>query len=299
MRGRVRRAVAALAALVALAGLAACGGSAPAPPPGPLRILLVNDDGWNAPGTVALRDGLRRAGHRVVEVAPLSDRSSAGTATTTAGELVMRRPTRDPDVWTVSGTAADAVLIGRAIMYREPPDLVVTGVDATPALGIDAMRSGSVGAAMTASGLGLPVVSVSTFVPNPAKSRPEQYRRPADFAARLVRMLQEQRQPGLMDQRTVLNVNYPGPYARPDKVVAAPSSNTPTVAVTYKPGRSADRVVATMIPDGTVSVNGVNDDVNAFWRLSNVTLTDLSADPDRAAPPSSRIAVRIAPLMKP
>jgi 5'-nucleotidase len=297
----VRRGLAALVALVALTGLTACGTAAPAPapPPGPLRILLVNDDGWNAPGTVVLRDALRRAGHRVVEIAPVADRSSAGTATTTAGELVVRRPTRDPDVWTVSGTAADAVLVSRAIMYREPPDLVVTGVDSAPALGLDAVRSGSVGAAMTASGLGFPVVSVSTFVLNPAKARPDQFRRPADFTVRLVRTIQEQREPGLIGQRTILNVNYPAFQGPPRGVVAAPSSNTPTVAVSYRPGRAPDRFVASAVPDGTASVNGVNDDVNAFWRLSNVTLTDLSTDPDRAAPPSSRTAARLAPLMKP
>jgi len=42
-------------------------------PSGPLRILLTNDDGWNAAGIVAVYDALVAAGHDVTVVAPLTN----------------------------------------------------------------------------------------------------------------------------------------------------------------------------------------------------------------------------------
>ncbi len=96
----------------------------------PRRILVTNDDGWSAPGIVALREALRRAGHTVVEVAPADDQSGTGAALTLKGTLPVVRPSADQDVWLVGGRPADAAAVGlRSVMAAAPPDLVVSGIN--------------------------------------------------------------------------------------------------------------------------------------------------------------------------
>ncbi len=99
------------------------------PRPAPrLRILLTDDDGYDAGGIRAVREALTRAGHDVVEVAPEDNRSGTGAQTTDEQEL---RDTDDPGVRTVAGSPADAVLAGLAAMRAagRPPDLVVSGTN--------------------------------------------------------------------------------------------------------------------------------------------------------------------------
>lgn len=301
-RGWTRRTLAALTALVALVGATACGQDDPPPgPPAPLRILLVNDDGWNAPGIVALRQALRGAGHQVVQVAPVADRSTSGTATTMTGEVVVRRPTRDPDVYTVSGTASDATLVAlRSIMGDAWPDLVVSGINPQRTVGLDAMRSGTVGAALTAAGLDFPSVAVSTDVRSP-RPRPADFTATADFAVRMVAEIERQRVDGapLLPKNAVLNVNYPGGAAPPRGVVAVPTANVPSTAVYYRYGRDLQSYVAVPRPADapTGRDEGGGSDMAALAG-GRVTLTDLSADLDRANPPV-RMAAELAPVLEP
>lgn len=78
-------------------------GPAPAPvPAGPLRILLTNDDGYNAPGIRLAFARLTAAGHDVTIVAPLTNQSGAGTKTSNSPSLTVRHP--EPKVWAVDGT---------------------------------------------------------------------------------------------------------------------------------------------------------------------------------------------------
>ena len=53
----------------------------------PLRILLTNDDGYDAPGINTLQRHLLAAGHDVTLVAPLKDHSGSGIRVTTHGRL--------------------------------------------------------------------------------------------------------------------------------------------------------------------------------------------------------------------
>ena len=50
-----------------------------------LRILLTNDDRWNAVGIVAVYDALVAAGHDVTVVAPLTNQGGVGARITFGG----------------------------------------------------------------------------------------------------------------------------------------------------------------------------------------------------------------------
>ena len=48
--------------------------------PGPLNILLTNDDGYDTPGIIALHRALDLAGHRVKRVAPAENQSGSSAS---------------------------------------------------------------------------------------------------------------------------------------------------------------------------------------------------------------------------
>jgi 5'/3'-nucleotidase SurE len=223
--GPAARVVLAAAAVVALTGCAstvpptAAGSVAPVatttgPPstaptttratarPAPLRILLTDDDGYEAGGIRATRAALTRAGYDVTMVAPDGNRSGAGADTSDDQDL---QDTDDPGVRTVKGTPADAVIAGLAAMRDagRPPDLVVSGTNLGRNTGSGITESGTVGAAVTAAKAGLPAIAVSTD-----KAEDESDCEPtAAFVVRLVGALAASRPP--FAPGLVLNVNHP------------------------------------------------------------------------------------------
>jgi 5'/3'-nucleotidase SurE len=171
-------------------------------PVAPLRILLTDDDGYEAGGITATRAALIRAGYDVTEVAPDGNRSGAGAETSDKQDL---EDTDDPGIRTVSGTPADAVLAGLAAMRAAggPPDLVVSGTNLGRNTGSGITESGTVGAAVTAAHAGLPAIAVSTD-----RAEDESDCEPtAAFVVRLVGALAASRPP--FAPGLVINVNHP------------------------------------------------------------------------------------------
>jgi 5'-nucleotidase len=185
--------------------------------PTPLRILLTNDDGYDAPGVKAVHESLVAGGYDVTLVAPLSNQSSSGMRVTTQGTLDYKE--QSTGVWSVDGSPADSVLVGVLhIMKDEAPDIVVSGANFGPNLGY-AYSSGTVGAATMAMYVGLPAIAISVGV-DPAEygakpiAFPSTYKAfegAAELAVKLIDNLQQGRvdNGSLLPERTILNVNYP------------------------------------------------------------------------------------------
>ena len=173
----------------------------PRPAP-PLRILLTDDDGYDAGGIRAVRAALIRAGYDVTEVAPEGNRSGAGADTSGEQDL---EDTDQAGVRTVGGTPADAVLAGLAAMRDagRPPDLVISGTNLGRNTGSGITESGTVGAAVTAAHAGFPAIAVST---DRAESE-DDCEPTAEFVVRLVGALAASRPP--FAPGLVLNVNHP------------------------------------------------------------------------------------------
>src|SRR5688572_9018126 len=125
----------------------------------PLRILITNDDGIDAPGILALKQALDRAGHHVTVCAPDRPRSAAGHAITLHKPLRLKQVAmRDGSTgYAGSGTPADCVTLGLiAVLENETVDLVISGINHGPNLGWDVTYSGTVSAAMEAVIIGYP-----------------------------------------------------------------------------------------------------------------------------------------------
>ncbi|MGW1867101.1 5'/3'-nucleotidase SurE [Streptomyces mauvecolor] len=195
----------------ALAGTVPATAAARSEPARPLRILLTNDDGYDAPGIRLMFQRLTAAGYDVTIVAPLTNQSGAGTKMMSATTVTVRHP--EPRVWAVDGTPGDAVSFGLAEVFAgRAPDLVISGTNFGPNVAALATHSGTVGGAVAALESGVPAIAVSTgglTVPVPQlvlnAMRPTN-----DFTVKLIDRLRSHAKSGpLLPPGVGLNVDHP------------------------------------------------------------------------------------------
>ncbi len=177
-----------------------------------MRILLTNDDGIAAPGLVALVAAVHRWAQRgapgereLVVVAPGTNFSGAGAS---VGEVYRRTSVayrrhryvghEDVDAFALEATPALCVLVGALGGMGARPDVVVAGVNSGVNVGRSVLHSGTVGAILAGSQLGLSGLAVSMQWVDDA---------PFDVAADLAVEVLDQ----LKDAppRTLLNLNVP------------------------------------------------------------------------------------------
>jgi 5'-nucleotidase len=127
-----------------------------------MNILVTNDDGIYAKGLAAIFQELSSLG-TVTVVAPESEQSAVGHAISLNQPLRVRQVSLNGEIlgWAVTGTPADCVKIAIAELLPELPDLVVSGINLGPNVGINVLYSGTVSAATEASILGLKAAAFS------------------------------------------------------------------------------------------------------------------------------------------
>jgi 5'-nucleotidase len=176
-----------------------------------MKILISNDDGYQAPGIVALYEALRDVAE-VEVVAPEHNNSAKSNALTLHSPLYVQRAANGFRY--INGTPADCVHIALTGLLGYRPDLVVSGINNGANMGDDTIYSGTVGAAMEGYLFGIPAI---------AFSQTEKGWKHLDAAAERARELVQQ----LLAQQMVgrkpwlLNVNIPclpAPDLKPAKV---------------------------------------------------------------------------------
>jgi len=176
-----------------------------------MRILLCNDDGYEALGILTLARHLRDAGHDVFVVAPSEERSGQSHAMTFFRPIPTRRV--DPYTWAVQGTPADcAALALHHFLKDHPPELVVSGINHGLNVGWDVNYSGTVGAATEAALLGFKAIAVSVDLDRTLPLGQQQHA--FDRAAELTRKLIDQFDNISWPVAEILNINHPGAEAR-------------------------------------------------------------------------------------
>jgi 5'-nucleotidase len=129
-----------------------------------MRILLSNDDGFQAPGIVALYQALQSIPGVAIEViAPEHNNSAKSNALSLHSPLYVH-PSRSgvtEGFRYVNGTPADCVHIALTGLLDYKPDLVVSGINNGANMGDDTLYSGTVGAAMEGYLFGIPAVAFS------------------------------------------------------------------------------------------------------------------------------------------
>ena len=125
-----------------------------------LRILITNDDGWDAEGLAVLKSVAARLGD-VVVLAPRDPHSYAGHRVTEDSALHLAETA--PGEFSLSGTPADCVRVGLTSIFDDI-DWVLAGVNRGGNLGSDLFTSGTVAAAREAAYLGKPAIAISQYV---------------------------------------------------------------------------------------------------------------------------------------
>jgi len=110
-----------------------------------VRILLVNDDGYRAPGIQALYEVLQD-GHEVWIVAPDREVSAVGHAITLRHVLRVYRI--HEHCFAVEGNPTDCVNLALWQILPDRPDVVISGINAGWNLAEDVTYSGTVAGAM-------------------------------------------------------------------------------------------------------------------------------------------------------
>ena len=123
-----------------------------------MKILISNDDGFQAPGILALHAALARVAE-VEVVAPEHNNSAKSNALTLHAPLYVQ--TAPNGFRYINGTPADCVHIALTGLLDYRPDLIVSGINNGANMGDDTIYSGTVGAAMEGYLFGIPAIAFS------------------------------------------------------------------------------------------------------------------------------------------
>ncbi len=135
----------------------------------------------------------------IVVIAPDSERSAVSHGLTIHRPLSLKSV--PPNHYVLDGTPADCIIHALQKVMKDPPDLVISGINRGANLADDIMYSGTVAAAREASKHGIPSVAVSQAY----DERPIRYNEGARFVHSLVRTIFQQKLSGSL----CLNINIP------------------------------------------------------------------------------------------
>jgi 5'-nucleotidase len=238
-----------------------------------VRILLTNDDGVYAPGLRALRAELRKLGE-VIVVAPAAEQSAAGHSVTLTTPLIVQDvldEERRPMGWAVEGRPADCVKLALRELLPEPPDVIVSGLNAGSNAGINVLYSGTVAAAIEGAFFRRTSIACSQEY---TKLKPLDFARGAESARRVIEQILA-REP---ETGTLFNINIPSPERGPLRGVrVVPQNVVPYVEAYVRRTDPRGRVYFWSKPDLICPEPHPDTDVTALaegW----ITVTPLQFD---------------------
>lgn len=173
-----------------------------------MRILLTNDDGFDAQGLRILQKIAATLSDDVWIVAPETNQSGASHA------LTLQVPLRYREVgeraFAVKGTPADCVIMGaKHVLKDEMPTLILSGVNHGANLAEDVSYSGTIAGAMQGTHLGVRSIALSLMLgesgPDDEDARPQHWKTALEHGPGLIRALLDQDWP----KGVLMNINFP------------------------------------------------------------------------------------------
>lgn len=231
-----------------------------------MRLLLSNDDGYQAPGLEQLHRAFADT-EQVTVVAPERNRSGASNS------LTLTRPLRCNQAangfYFVDGTPTDCVHLAITGLLDHEPDMVLAGINHGANLGDDVIYSGTVAAAMEGRFLGFPAIAVSLV-----GQKGEHF----ETAARVVRELVRELPTHSLPADTILNINVPDlPYDQLQGVEATRLGHRHKAEPVIKSSDPLGQPIYWVGPPGAEDDAGAGTDFHAI-RNSRVSVTPLHVD---------------------
>ncbi len=170
-----------------------------------MKILLTNDDGYNAEGIKVLADVLREH-HDVWILAPSENNSGASSS------IIMNRNQlikKEADYeYSLNGTPTDCIMCAfKSQLFPTKPDFVFSGINKYGNLGTDILYSGTCAAAKQAVLYGVPGIALSVEPEIQNGKEIFNYKALANFAENNLSLLMR-----YCTDTTFLNVNAPSKY---------------------------------------------------------------------------------------
>ena len=126
------------------------------------NILIINDDGIQSPGILALAQAMKSLGSITI-VAP-DQEQSAKSHSITLNDPIRINPVnlkRGFKGWSVKGTPVDCAKIAIRTLFKKKPDLLISGINIGSNLGKNLVYSGTISAAYEGTILGIPSAAIS------------------------------------------------------------------------------------------------------------------------------------------
>ena len=125
-----------------------------------MKIFITNDDGFDAPGILALRQRLEEEGHEVWICAPSCARSTTSQSMTFHGDIYIEK--HGERYFSCTGYPADCVIYGiNSPLLPSDFDLVISGINRGYNNSSDIHYSGTCGAAKEAALMGYKAIAIS------------------------------------------------------------------------------------------------------------------------------------------
>jgi 5'-nucleotidase len=162
-----------------------------------MRILISNDDGYQAKGIKQLAESLSEISDIII-VAPNENKSAASSSLTIGKPL---KPIQiEHNIYAIDATPSDCVHLALCGFIKESIDLVVTGINFGANLGDDVIYSGTVAGAIEGRFIGLPSIAISL-----ASFECEYFETAGAIAKQLVAQIDK----APLSHNTIINVNVP------------------------------------------------------------------------------------------
>lgn len=230
-----------------------------------MKILVSNDDGYLAPGIIALADALAPIADITV-VAPDSNRSGSSNSLTLDRPLSVFRAANG--FYFVNGTPSDCVHIALTGVLPEKPDLVVSGINQGQNMGDDTLYSGTVAAATEGYLFGIPSIAFSQV---------EKGWKELDAAARVAREIVLRRFDALQ-KPYLLNVNIPNlPYEKLGTIVPTRLGKRHQSEAVIRASDPHGREIFWIGPAGAAKDTGTGTDFHAT-AAGHISITPLQVD---------------------
>lgn len=235
-----------------------------------MKILISNDDGYLAPGIIALANALAPIAEIVV-VAPDSNRSGSSNSLTLERPLSVFRA--ENGFYFVNGTPTDCVHVALTGVLSYKPDLVVSGINQGQNMGDDTLYSGTVAAATEGYLFGIPSIAFSQV---------QKGWEHLDAAARVAREIVEKKFDAL-PKPYLLNVNIPNlPYSELKPLQATRLGKRHQSESVIRAQDPHGREIFWIGPAGAVRDAGEGTDFDAVAK-GHVSVTPLQIDLTHAA----------------
>ncbi len=218
-----------------------------------MNILITNDDGLASEGLRFLYELLYRT-HNVTIIAPSREMSGCSHSITLRRRLKMKQ-IKD-DIYSITGTPTDCVVLGINSILEERPDLIISGINTGPNLGFDITYSGTVGAALEGAIQGIPSFAISITGCRNFEDTP-------GVILKLISSVNK----GDID-RLFLNVNVP-PEPRGMKVTKLGRRSYQNVIITHRSSYEIGGTPIHALSDGETDVEAID---NGYISITPISL---------------------------